>query len=716
METDARLEYHRKLLTARSTFHLVIMFSTIARLFVLIGLCGSLASAVAAEPQKFEPLDVFQLEYATEPQISPDARQVVYVRKSMDIMRDRRVGRLWVVNTNGTAHRKLTSTDADESSPRWSPDGTRIAYVTEGLDGNEITLLWLDTGQQARLTQLEASPSSLEWSPDGKSIAFSMFVAGKPEKLVDEPTKPKGAQWADPPRVITMLKHEDDGKGQRKPGYHQLFVVPADGGTARQITDGEFHHRGPTSWMPDGESLLFSANRSPEWEYEYRNSEVYRVSVVDGSIQQLTDRNGPDHSPVVSPDGKTIAYLGYDDKMQTYQTTNLYLMDADGGNPRWQKQTLDRDLRDIRWHANSRDVYFLYENHGELLLGTDSLSGESHVKIANDVGGATVGSPSNRGSYTTSVDGSIAYTKASEDRPADVVFRAKGGEVRQLTDLNADLLNHRQLGKKEEIWFESSFDGRKIQGWIVTPPDFDSGKKYPLMLLIHGGPISNYGRWFGADVQLSAAAGYVVLYTNPRGSTGYGAEFGNLLYHDFPGHDYDDMMSAVDVVIERGFIDTDQLYVTGGSAGGTSTAWIVGNTDRFRAAVVVKPVINWLSKTLIADNYYAYHNNRYPGLPWENPEGYLRDSPIVLASNIKTPTMLMVGTDDLRTPPSEAKQLYHALKLRKVETALVEIPGASHGIVIRPSQLITKVAHTLAWFEKHAPAETTVATEESSDE
>ena len=222
-----------------------------------------------------------------------------------------------------------------------------------------------------------------------------------------------------------------------------------------------------------------------------------------------------------------------------------------------------------------------------------------------------------------------------------------------------------------------------------------------LLLEIHGGPIANYGARFSAEFQLYAAAGYVVFYANPRGSTGYGEAFGNLLHHDYPGQDYDDLMSGVNAVIAKGYVDKDRLYVTGGSAGGIMTAWIVGKTDRFRAAAVVKPVINWYSKVLVADNYFYYHNYRYPGSPWENPEAYLKYSPISLVGKVTTPTLVMVGTADLRTPLSESKQLYHALKLRKIETALVEILGASHHIAARPSQLIAKVAHVLAWFEKH---------------
>jgi dipeptidyl aminopeptidase/acylaminoacyl peptidase len=296
----------------------------------------------------------------------------------------------------------------------------------------------------------------------------------------------------------------------------------------------------------------------------------------------------------------------------------------------------------------------------------------------------------------------LAYTHTRPDYPADVAVLGSGaGSVRLVTRLNADLLEQRALAVVQELWWESSFDGRPIQGWLATPLPFDPDSKYPLLLEIHGGPTANYGDRFSSEIQLYAAAGYVVLYANPRGSVSYGEEFGNLLHHNYPGEDYDDLMSGVDAVVERGFVDEARLFVTGGSAGGIMTAWIIGKTNRFRAAAVVKPVVNWYSKVLVADNYYYYHEYRYPGSPWEEPEAYMAFSPISLVGNMSTPTLVMVGTHDLRTPLSESKQLYHALKLRKVETALVEIPGASHNIVRRPSQLVTKVAHVLGWFEKY---------------
>jgi dipeptidyl aminopeptidase/acylaminoacyl peptidase len=281
------------------------------------------------------------------------------------------------------------------------------------------------------------------------------------------------------------------------------------------------------------------------------------------------------------------------------------------------------------------------------------------------------------------------------------VVEKNGATPNRITKLNAALLNNRKLGKVEELGYTSSVDGRPIQGWVVYPPNYDASKVYPLLVENHGGPILNYGDRFSAEMQLYASGGYIVFYPNPRGSTSYGEEFGNLLYHNYPGDDYQDVMDGVDACIAKGIAHEDQLYVTGGSAGGIMTAWMIGKNNRFEAAVVAKPVMNWISKTLTADNYFYYAENRFPGQPWENFETYWKFSPLSLVANIQTPTMVMVGMNDLRTPPTEAKQLYHALKLRKVETLLVEIPEAGHGIANRPSNLISKIANTLAWMDRY---------------
>ncbi|MBN4047354.1 S9 family peptidase, partial [bacterium AH-315-P13] len=473
------------------------------------------------------------------------------------------------------------------------------------------------------------------------------------------------------------------------------------GGTPRQLTSDNYNHRGSFSFSPNGKDIYFSSNRHENWEYDFRNSEVYKVNTSTKEITQLTSQQGPDYSPMVSPDGKKVAFISFKDKVQTYQLSQLYFMNSDGSNRQLLSGNLDRSISNITWDNEGKGLYFTYDDKGNTKIAHIGLSGNIK-KVADNVGGTTLGRPYPSGSYSVSQNGIIVYTQTRPEYPAELaVIKPKQKASNLITNLNEDVLSHRELGKVEEVWYKSSFDGRDIQGWIVKPPFYDASKKYPLLVENHGGPILNYGDRFTTEIQLYAADGYVVFYPNPRGSTSYGEEFGNLLFNNYPGEDYIDVMDGVDYLVNKGIVDNNKLFVTGGSAGGIMTAWMIGKNNRFKAAVVVKPVMNWISKTLVADNYYGYANSRYPGQPWENFETYWKFSPISLVGNVETPTMVMVGMDDLRTPPSEAKQLYHALKLRKIETVLVELPGASHGIARRPSQLISKVAHTLAWLRKY---------------
>ena len=374
-------------------------------------------------------------------------------------------------------------------------------------------------------------------------------------------------------------------------------------------------------------------------------------------------------------------------------------MNIDGGSKKEIKINLDRSISSLKWSSDNKGLYFMYDNEGNTKVAYSSLGGKT-TKLVDNVGGTTIGRPYGGGSYSISKNKHIVYTMTSPYNPADLVIYANGENTR-LSNLNYNLFKGKDLGEIEDIWYESSVDGRKIQGWIAKPPGFDPNNKYPLIVENHGGPISNYGDRFSPEVLLYSSAGYVVFYPNPRGSTSYGEEFGNLLYRNYPGDDYHDVMDGVDKMIDQGYIDEDNLFVTGGSAGGIMTAWIVGKNNRFKASAVIKPVMNWISKTLVADNYFGYAYSRYEGQPWENFNHYWSFSPISLVGNIETPTMVMVGLNDLRTPPSEAKQLYHALKLRKIETVYVEIPGAFHNISNRPSQLITKIDHILYWFNKY---------------
>jgi dipeptidyl aminopeptidase/acylaminoacyl peptidase len=375
-------------------------------------------------------------------------------------------------------------------------------------------------------------------------------------------------------------------------------------------------------------------------------------------------------------------------------------MNVDGSNRRLLLPDLDRSIAAFDWAADGKGLYVQYDDQGKTVLAHVSLKGKL-TKISDRLSGLSLGRPYTGASFAAGGKNTYAYTSADSQSLSDIAVGRGTGKPRIVTDLNANLLQHRALASVEELWVKSSFDERDIQAWVVRPADFDPAKKYPLMLEIHGGPHAAYGPHFSAEIQLYAAAGYIVVYGNPRGSTSYGEEFAQTIHHNYPSQDYDDLMTMVDAVIAQGAIDEDQLYVTGGSGGGVLTAWIVGNTDRFRAAVVAKPVINWISFVLSADLPAFFSQYWFAMMPWDENSDHWARSPLSLVGNVTTPTMLLVGQSDYRTPTWESEQYYQALKLQGVDTALVRIPGASHSIGKRPSQLMAKVVAIQEWFKQH---------------
>jgi dipeptidyl aminopeptidase/acylaminoacyl peptidase len=652
---------------------------------------------------KLTAMDEFQLQVATDPQISPDGKKIVYVRRFADPMTDRRYSNLWIINADGTEHRPLTTGNRTDSSPRWSPDGTRVAYLAEVEEKAQIVVQWMDTGQTARITNLEQSPTAIAWSPDGKMISFSALVLGKGPHLTDLPTPPAGAKWAEPATAYDRLVYRFNGAGYLKPGFMQIFVVPADGGAPRQVTNGNFPNGGEefggphrASWTPDGKYLIVSVNRHAESDHEYLDDEVYEFSVADGSVRALTNRKGPDNSPAVSPNGKWIAYTGFDDRYQGHQTTKLYLMNRDGTGSRSLSDKLDRDIQSPQWAADNSGVYVQYNDQGDTKVGFCTPDGACK-KIADHIAGSL--SAYGGGSFSVSRTGVIAYTYGVPDVPGDIATNDRGA-TKVLTSVNQELFAQKKPGHVEEIWYESSKDKRKIQGWIVQPPDFDPSKKYPLILEIHGGPFGDYGGRFDFEKQVWASMGYVVLYTNPRGSTSYGEEFANLIHHAYPGDDFYDMDSGVDAVIAKGYIDSNNLFVTGGSGGGVLTCWTIEHTNRYRAAAPLYPVINWYSFALTSDIPFII-KYWFPGNPWENPDQYMQRSLTNLVGQVKTPSLIMTGEADFRTPISEAEQFYTALKLLNVEAVLVRVPEEPHGISRRPSHHIMKMLYVAGWFDQH---------------
>jgi len=664
----------------------------------LVAMVSSIGNADDG-PALFDPMDVFDLEWATDPRVSPDERNIVYVRQSNDIMKDRQRSNLWKVSSNGKDHRPLSTGLSNASSPRWSPDNKRLAFISSDSGARQIHMHWMDSGVTAAISQLQASPSNLSWSPDGKWLAFTMNVKGSTQPIAKQRTKPKGATWAEKPIAVTTTRYQYDGQGIVEPAYRHVFVVPADGGSARQLTEGNFNHYGSLAWTPDSERIFFSAYRSDDWELVSNEADIYAVTVSTKALEQITDEPGAERSPVISPNGQMIAFSRQDRRPLAYTPDRIAVMDLNGKKFRLLTASLDGDANDFMWAKDNQSLYFTFDERGIRKIGQVTLKGK-WSEIIDGLGGTTIGRPYLSGGFHVSGD-TIAFTHGQADRPANIaVFNADQTKI--LTALNEDLLNHRRLGEVNEITYKSSFDGQEIQGWYITPPDFDPSKTYPLILEIHGGPHLAYGPHFSAELQIMAAAGYIVFYDNHRGSLSYGEDFALLLQYKYSSpEDFADHMSGVDALIDLGLVDNTNLFIAGGSAGGIATAYAVGLTNRFNAAVAAKPVINWISKTLTADSMVGQIYHQFPGPPWENLEHYWKRSPLSLVGNVTTPTMLLTGEDDRRTPISETEQFYQALQLRGIDSAMVRLPDTSHGIAGRPSRLITKVDHILAWFERY---------------
>jgi dipeptidyl aminopeptidase/acylaminoacyl peptidase len=658
-------------------------------------------SGFASQPESILQLEnVFDLEYANQLEMTNNGKTVYFVRNRMDIKSDRKVSNIWSVDSDSTLLQPLTSGVHMDYSPVLSPDESRLAFISTRDGSSQIYIKWLKTGAVAKISNLTQSPSNLHWSPNGKQLIFSQFVPAKAATPVNLPGKPEGADWADPAKYIDEVYYRADGGGYTKPGFSHLFSIDANGGNARQLTSGNFNHGGTISFAENGNSLYFSANRHDEYKLKPTNSEIYTLDLTSLTITAVTDRVGPDSQPRVSPNGRYLAYTGYDDKRTNYENTQLYIRDLKSGKTTSLTTDFDRSVGQIKWADDSKGVYFSYASEGQTVLAYQPRNGKRKV-LTERIGSVSFGRPYSGGDFDVSEDGDVAITFADTQRPADVAL-VKRGKTQRLTHLNEDALGNKQLAKVEEIWLKSSHDSLPIQGWVAYPPGFDSKKKYPLILEIHGGPVANYGPHFSAEVQLFAAKGNVVLYMNPRGSDSYGKEFAQTIHHNYPSNDFDDLMTGVDALIAEGFIDESNLFVTGGSGGGVLTAWIVGHTDRFAAAVVAKPVINWISFVLTADFYPFFADYWFPGKPWDHIEHYMKRSPISYVGNVKTPTMLLTGEADYRTPISETEQFYQALKLQDVDTAMVRIPDASHGITKRPSNLMSKVAYIQWWFDKHS--------------
>ncbi len=650
-----------------------------------------------ADDHHLSVADYLDFEQVTDPQISPDGSQIIYTRRWVDQKTDRWSSALWIMDADGVRHRFLQK----GSNARWSPDGSRILFITSGDNGKpQIFVRWMDDeGAVSQVTRVDVTPSSPEWSPDGSQIAFVAIVPAKDSWSIDLPSAPEGATWSKPPRILDRLHYRQDRVGFQDPGFSHLFVVPAESGRARQLTDGEWHvgaqfdglfDGAGLSWMPDGDSIVFDGWNEPGWDLAYRRSHIYAIETESTDITQLTDEVGFWTAPEVSANGRQIAYTGYPATEATYELPRVHVMNSDGSDARQVNDDFERPVGNMIWASNNRGVYFTGQDEGYINVFYMGLNGDVRA-VTEGQHSMTLNSVNRNGNVGVGIG-------ASFYEPGDVVsYSLSGrGSPQQLTTVNDDLLANKSLGHHEEIWFEAS-DGNRAHGWIVKPPDFDPEKAYPLLMEIHGGPFAMYRGAFNFQYQVFAANGFVVLYTNPRGSTGYGEAFTQAIDHAYPSVDYLDLMGGVDATIAQGYIDEKRLYVGGCSGGGVLSSWVIGHTDRFAAAAVRCPVSNWLSMagtTDIPGFTYSFFQKPF----WEDSTDWLHHSSLMHVGKVNTPTAVMTGEQDLRTPMAQSEEYYAALKMRGVPARLLRFNDQYHGTGTKPSNYMRTMLYMMSWY------------------
>jgi len=638
-------------------------------------------------------------EQVGDPQLSPDGGQVIYTRRWVNKIEDKWESALWIMNADGSRNRFLVK----GSDARWSPDGSRILYLADGEPkGTQIFVRWMDAeGASSQVTRVTEMPTVARWAPGGKSISFVMLVPDSTLWNISLPKAPEGAKWTPAPRVVDDLHYRQDRVGYMEQGFTHLFLVPADGGTARQLTTGHWNVGARFDglvlgagydWTPDGRTIVFDGLRDTTWDRQYEVSRIYALDVTSGAIKILVSRPGFWAEPAVSPDGRTIAFTGYDSTAHTHRTSDLWTAGIEGSGMRDLSRTLDRDPDNLRWSPDGKGVYFTAPDKGSINVRYADLSGG----VRDITQGAQVVSLASLSRTLVAVG-----VRSDPQHPADVVridLKKVQAPVR-LTEVNDDVVGNKRLASVEEVWYGSS-GGARVQGWIVKPPTFDAAKKYPLILEIHGGPFAMYNVGFSYMFQNFAANGYVVLYVNPRGSTGYGDAFSNAIDHDYPGPDYDDLMAGVDAVIGKGYVDTTRMYVSGCSGGGVLSSWVIGHTTRFAAAAVRCPVIDWISmagQTDIPLFTFSFFHQAF----WDKPDEWLAHSSLMYAGRVTTPTLLMTGELDRRTPIPQTEEFFTALKYRGVPTMMLRFNGEYHGTGSKPSNFMRTQLYMMSWFQKY---------------
>ena len=688
---------------------------------ILAALAGLTLLAPAADRRPITETDLYAFRWVANPKISPDGSNVVYTRVAVTQKHDNYETALWIVPSAGGPSRQLTAGPRD-SSPQWSPDGKLLAFVRASeKDGKpqppQVYLLAMEGGEARPLTDSPKGAAGPVWSPDGRTIAFSSTT------IPADSEKKKDAEEKSDVRVITKAVYRANGAGYLEPDRPshiwtvEVPKMPGDVQKAKQVTSGHFSE-GDIVWSRDGAKLYYTSRRVAEPYYETPHADIYSVPAAGGDSTKIASLDGPIGNMALSPDGTRMAFtgaidLGPNGVQRSYSQPDLFITSLQpGSTPKNLTTTYDYDIgggvggdqapprgggqSKPFWSKDGRYVFVVAAEEGRAnLKRIDAETGKVEPATAgdHDVSG-----------YNATPDASKAALLISSPTGIGDVYllNVAAHDVKRLTNVNEDLFSKLNLTEPVMIWY-NSFDGKRIQAWVQRPPDFVEGKKYPMIINIHGGPHAAYGYTFDHEIQWMAAKGYVVLYPNPRGSTTYGQDFGNIIQYHYPGDDFKDLMAGVDELVKRGWVDPEKLGVTGGSGGGLLTDWVIGHTQRFKAAVAQRDIADWADFWYTAD-FTLFTPSWFRGAPWEQEADFKARSPITYIKDINTPLMLILGEADYRTPPtSGGEQMFRALKYKKIPTVMVRFPGESHELSRSgvPRHRVERLQHIVAWFDKY---------------
>jgi len=657
----------------------------------IVAVCGASLS-IAADDRTLTIDDLLALKSVADPQISPDSKWIAHTVTRIDIEADESTSQIFMASIDSGEVVQLTSDDSSASTPRWSPDGRYLAFLAAKGDDDASTQVWtldLRGGEAQAYTSVDQGVDDFAWAPDGKTMLLSIVDKSAAE-LAEEKAVAAGEEPKPLPYVIDRLQFKQDGVAYLDRSRTHLYRLDARDAEPLQLTFGDYDDASPV-WSPDGDSIAYVSNRTAEPDSN-ENSDIWVVSAAGDAAQResrkITTNPGTDHSPVFSEDGSRIAYVSVTDvDLMWYATKHLAIVSAEGGDERVLTAKLDRNVGSPVFSADDRSIVFLLEDSAEAHLAEyDLASGNIDRLIGGEVSVSR---------FSRHASDAYAVEISTPHQPTEL-FYLRGGELAQVTHTNADVLSGVALAEVRNVTFDSA-DGTEIEGFVFTPPNYHKGTRYPTILRIHGGPVSQYDFSFNKDAQLLAANGYVVVVSNPRGSSGYGQAFSADLFADWGVRDFQDVMAAVDYTVAAGYSDPDRLGVGGWSYGGILTNYVITQTDRFEGAITGASEVNYVAN--YGHDHYQQEWEAELGLPWENREGWERISPWNNVDKIVTPTLVMGGKEDWNVPIQNSEQLYQALKRRGIDTQLVVYPDEGHGIS-RPSFQRDRYQRYLDWYDR----------------